>query len=57
MTERKEVEYCVSCSVRLSDKGAVKFKCPQCGELLGRCGGCRQQSNVYTCKKCGFRGP
>ena len=53
----EKVEYCVSCGVRLAGKGVVRFKCPQCGEELGRCGKCRQQSNSYKCPKCGFQGP
>ena len=52
-----DVEYCISCGIRLSGKGYTRFPCPNCGEPLGRCVKCRQQSNQYTCKKCGFAGP
>ncbi|MEM2933718.1 MAG: HVO_2753 family zinc finger protein [Methanocellales archaeon] len=51
------VEYCISCGVRLFGKGFTRFPCPNCGESLGRCAKCRQQSNQYICKKCGFLGP
>ena len=57
MAEEKQVEHCVSCNVRLTGEGAVKFKCPMCGAELGRCGRCRQQSNQYVCPKCAFQGP
>jgi predicted RNA-binding Zn-ribbon protein involved in translation (DUF1610 family) len=57
MAEEKQVETCVSCNVRLTGEGAVKFKCPICGAAMGRCGKCRQQSNQYVCPKCGFQGP
>jgi predicted RNA-binding Zn-ribbon protein involved in translation (DUF1610 family) len=57
MAEEKQVETCVSCNVRLTGEGAVKFKCPICGAAMGRCGKCRQQSNPYVCPKCGFQGP
>ncbi|MEE8358652.1 MAG: zinc finger domain-containing protein [Candidatus Hydrothermarchaeales archaeon] len=48
---------CISCGnyVVIGD-GSVKFQCPSCEELIGRCGRCRAQSNRYTCK-CGFEGP
>jgi Zn-ribbon RNA-binding protein len=50
-------DFCVSCGIRLNEKGAVKFKCPGCGAELGRCAKCRQQANIYKCQKCGFQGP
>ncbi|MDD3245606.1 MAG: zinc finger domain-containing protein [Methanosarcina sp.] len=52
-----KIEYCTSCGIRLVEKGYVKFPCPQCGEEIGRCTSCRQQGNVYTCPKCGFKAP
>ncbi|AAM32209.1 MULTISPECIES: zinc finger domain-containing protein [Methanosarcina] len=52
-----KVEYCTSCGIRLVEKGYVKFPCPQCGAEIGRCTSCRQQGNVYTCPKCGFKAP
>ncbi|MEM2925548.1 MAG: HVO_2753 family zinc finger protein [Methanocellales archaeon] len=51
------VEYCISCGVKLFGKGFTRFPCPNCGEPIGRCAKCRQQSNKYICKKCGFIGP
>lgn len=55
MVER--VENCISCGVRLEGTGAVRFKCPNCGAAMGRCGRCRKQSNAYACPSCGFKGP
>ncbi|MFZ2498588.1 MAG: zinc finger domain-containing protein [Methanosarcina sp.] len=53
----QKVEYCTSCGIRLVEKGYVKFPCPQCGSEVGRCSSCRQQGNVYTCPKCGYKAP
>jgi predicted RNA-binding Zn-ribbon protein involved in translation (DUF1610 family) len=53
----QKVEYCTSCGIRLVEKGYVKFPCPQCGAEIGRCSSCRQQGNVYTCPKCGYKAP
>ena len=36
MAEEKQVEHCVSCNVRLTGEGAVKFKCPMCGADTGQ---------------------
>ncbi|UGV40027.1 DUF1610 domain-containing protein [Methanococcoides orientis] len=52
-----KVEQCTSCGVRLAEKGYTRFPCPACDTELGRCTKCRQQSNPYTCPKCGFVGP
>ncbi|MCD4703568.1 MAG: zinc finger domain-containing protein [Methanosarcinaceae archaeon] len=52
-----KVEFCTSCGVRLKETGFVRFPCPSCDTELGRCVSCRQQSNMYECKKCGFVGP
>jgi predicted RNA-binding Zn-ribbon protein involved in translation (DUF1610 family) len=48
---------CVSCGRSLRAKGAVEFPCPDCGELIGRCQQCRDQSVTYRCPHCGFSGP
>ncbi len=49
---------CSSCGKRLVGAGITFFKCPTCaGEEIGRCSNCRDQSVMYECKKCGFRGP
>ncbi|MDD2665682.1 MAG: zinc finger domain-containing protein [Methanocellales archaeon] len=50
-------ESCISCGVRLTERGFTRFLCPECGEKIGRCTRCRQQSNPYSCAKCGFIGP
>lgn len=48
---------CVSCGVSLKiGKGSVKFKCPNCAVLLGRCENCRLLGRTYKCA-CGFVGP
>ncbi|WP_406656767.1 zinc finger domain-containing protein [Methanolobus sp. ZRKC2] len=52
-----KVEKCTACGKRLVESGFVRFPCPSCGRELGRCVSCRQQSNPYTCPKCGFVGP
>jgi predicted RNA-binding Zn-ribbon protein involved in translation (DUF1610 family) len=53
----QKIEYCTSCGIRLVEGGYVKFPCPECGSEIGRCASCRQQGNVYTCPKCGFKAP
>ena len=36
----------------------TEFKCPSCNEeVLIRCRHCREISNMYKCKACGFEGP
>ncbi|MCK5216752.1 MAG: HVO_2753 family zinc finger protein [Methanosarcinales archaeon] len=55
MTSR--AKNCISCGVKLIEKGYVRFPCPSCGKEIGRCTMCRHQSNVYTCPGCGFQGP
>ncbi|MFP4654170.1 MAG: HVO_2753 family zinc finger protein [Methanohalobium sp.] len=54
---RPKVKYCTTCGVHLAERGFVRFPCPSCFTELGRCINCRQQSNSYTCSKCGFEGP
>ncbi len=40
------------------DENAVKFPCPNCGEvLIWRCELCRKFGRPYKCPKCGFTGP
>jgi len=49
---------CSSCGKRLVGSGITFFKCPVCGDHeIGRCSNCRDQSVVYECDKCGFKGP
>jgi hypothetical protein len=48
---------CISCGTYITvGSGAVKFPCPECGEVLGRCTRCRELGKKYLCK-CGFKGP
>ncbi|MBU2638528.1 MAG: DUF1610 domain-containing protein [Nanoarchaeota archaeon] len=50
---------CSSCNKELmNDKGAAKFKCPQClKQEIKRCKHCREIGAKYTCPECGFTGP
>ena len=48
---------CVSCGINISGTNAAAFKCPDCGQQIYRCAKCRKQSNLYSCKGCGFTGP
>ena len=50
-------EKCISCGVALTGVGGTRFPCPNCGTVIARCNKCKKQSNVYTCKACGFAGP
>jgi len=50
-------EKCISCGVRLAERGFVRFPCPMCAYPIGRCVRCRKQSIIYKCPKCGFTGP
>ncbi|WP_321417002.1 HVO_2753 family zinc finger protein [uncultured Methanomethylovorans sp.] len=52
-----KVANCTSCGINLEERGFARFPCPVCGAEIGRCVSCRQQSNPYTCPKCGFVGP
>ncbi|MCW7076511.1 MAG: zinc finger domain-containing protein [Candidatus Syntrophoarchaeum sp.] len=52
-----QVDKCVTCSVKLVERGFVRFPCPNCGEGIGRCVSCRNQGNAYVCPSCGFGGP
>ncbi len=53
----EKVEHCISCGIRLEGAGIVRFKCPSCGNEIGRCGKCRKQGNAFICQSCGFKGP
>ena len=53
----KKAEKCVSCGKGLIEQGFTTFKCPECGEIIGRCNSCREQSVKYACMKCEFQGP
>ena len=50
---------CLSCKKEiLNEKGAVKFKCPNCGKYeIVRCAKCREIAAKYTCSECSFSGP
>ncbi len=50
-------ERCISCGITLTGVGGTRFPCPSCGTVIARCNRCKKQSNVYTCKACGFSGP
>ncbi|MBN1923257.1 MAG: DUF1610 domain-containing protein [Nanoarchaeota archaeon] len=55
MTTEKRV--CVSCNDDItSSTKSVEFKCPNCGEVIRRCGRCRKTMVKWVCK-CGFEGP
>ncbi|RLG34886.1 RNA-binding protein [Methanosarcinales archaeon] len=51
------IENCMTCNIRLVERGYVRFPCPECGEGIGRCVSCRKQGNPYVCPACGFGGP
>ncbi|MBN1280341.1 MAG: DUF1610 domain-containing protein [Candidatus Thermoplasmatota archaeon] len=53
----RKADRCISCGKGLLEQGSTTFQCPTCEEIIGRCSNCREQSVVYTCPKCGFRGP
>ena len=48
---------CTSCGayVVIGD-GSVKFTCPECDEVMGRCSRCRNLGKRYV-SACGFEGP
>lgn len=46
---------CVSCGQGLVSKGSAKFPCPNCEEVLHRCGSCREQAVAWQ-SACGFTG-
>ena len=51
---------CSCCLRKISpdDIGSVKFRCPNCGDVVHvRCSFCRQKEIGYTCPACGFEGP
>ncbi|MFQ6136561.1 MAG: zinc finger domain-containing protein [Candidatus Hydrothermarchaeales archaeon] len=48
---------CISCGAYVViGAGSVKFSCPECEGVIGRCVRCREQGSRYTCG-CGFEGP
>lgn len=51
----KAMKTCITCGSLVKDY--VEFPCPKCGEKVVRCNHCREISNVYVCRKCGFEGP
>jgi len=47
---------CISCGKNVTSiADSVVFECPECGELIVRCGHCRKMGVNYECK-CGFKG-
>ena len=54
-TEKK----CLSLNISITnDRGAVSFKCPNCGDYeIVRSTKARKIAATYTCPKCGFVGP
>ena len=53
-----EGKTCISCKLKIVEKGSTKFKCPQCGQYeIIRCKHCRETAVKYTCPNCGFIGP
>ncbi len=48
---------CLSCGIGVLPGEGVIFKCPNCGEKIIRCKGCRELASCYTCHKCSFTGP
>jgi len=53
----KRADRCISCGKGLVKQGYTTFPCPNCGEVIGRCDSCREQSIKYNCPKCSFQGP
>ncbi|MFH1773397.1 MAG: zinc finger domain-containing protein [Methanobacteriota archaeon] len=48
---------CISCGAYITiGDGSVKFPCPECDEIIGRCTRCRDLSKKFV-SKCGFVGP
>jgi predicted RNA-binding Zn-ribbon protein involved in translation (DUF1610 family) len=48
---------CITCGTYVTTgDGAVKFPCPTCDDVIGRCTRCRELGKRYT-SKCGFEGP
>lgn len=47
---------CISCGQGLVVKGSTLFPCPNCDEIIGRCGSCREQDVAYA-GVCGYAGP
>ncbi|HUU78287.1 MAG: RNA-binding protein [Candidatus Heimdallarchaeota archaeon] len=60
MSETYTMPSCSCCFRKISpdDIGSVKFRCPNCGDVVQiRCSKCRQMENHYICPACGFEGP
>jgi len=50
--------FCASCKRNISNVGAAKFPCPDCGKTdIIRCNDCRANAVAYECMECHFRGP
>ena len=47
---------CTSCGQGLLVKGSTSLPCPNCDEILYRCGSCREQAVAYM-SACGYAGP
>ncbi len=56
-SQQKRARKCVSCGINISGTNAARFQCPECGQVIYRCGKCRKQSTLYQCPNCGFTGP
>jgi len=40
---------CISCGTYIQvGKGAVRFPCPECDEIIGRCKRCRELGKRYV---------
>ena len=49
---------CISCKTKITnDTKSTKFPCPECGEIIIRCGKCRKLGTKWICKNCGTEGP
>ena len=50
---------CGTCGAMVAYVGTfVEFSCPSCGNgVISRCKKCKDLSNKYKCKNCGFTGP
>jgi predicted RNA-binding Zn-ribbon protein involved in translation (DUF1610 family) len=57
MSAQQTARQCVSCGIDVTGENAARFPCPDCGTEIARCETCRQQSTLYECDECGFRGP
>ncbi|MBI2085172.1 MAG: RNA-binding protein [Candidatus Aenigmarchaeota archaeon] len=59
IAEVNDKKLCTACgSAAIYTGSFVEFLCPNCnGDLIRRCEKCKNLSNNYKCKKCGFEGP